>query len=385
MFLQDLKSFVTTGEINQQPRLWMETFNIVASMRSEIESLLAKASKQGRPRVILTGAGSSAFVGASVAPYLNRSFDYQFDSIATTDIVSNPLNYLSDVPTLMVSFARSGNSPESVATYKLANQLIGEIYHIVLTCNPEGLLAQEAKDDDNSLVLLMPPDSNDKGFAMTGSFTSMALASLLLFNLKGLDNLRRDIDLVCSLGERMLNNQLVPQIAADVSQRVVYLGSSTLNGLARESALKMLELTAGRVVVSSDSALGFRHGPKSILNEHTIVFLFLSQDSYARKYEVDLIKEMAGENGTILVAVMPQPDPEVEALVDYSLSLDTGLEFEDDVFLIFPYIIFSQRLALFKSVELGINPDNPSPTGKVNRVVKGVKFYPFVQEAKQCY
>lgn len=373
----DKKIYVTTGEIHQQPRLWRETFNLVTSRKGEIESFLEMVCQQGRPRVILTGAGSSAFVGASVAPYLNRVSDYQFDSIATTDIVTNPQNYLSDVPTLMISFARSGNSPESVATFQLANQLVSNVFHIVITCNPEGLLAHKAREGSNCFLLLMPQDSNDKGFAMTGSFTTMALAALLIFNLDRLNDLEEDIDVICSLGQEMLGNELVQQIASDVTQRVVFLGSSTLNGLARESALKILELTAGRVATSSDSALGFRHGPKSFLNGQTIVFFFLSQDDYAKQYEADLIREMTEENETIIVAIMAQGDPEVEALADYSLCLAERVTFKDDVFLLFPYVIFAQRLALLKSIEIGIDPDNPSPSGKVNRVVKGVKFYPF--------
>jgi tagatose-6-phosphate ketose/aldose isomerase len=375
--MQDKKICVTAEEIHQQPRLWQETFNIVTSRKSEIESFLANISKQGRPRVVLTGAGSSAFVGTSVVPYLNRVSGYQFESIPTTDIVPNPQNYLHDTPTLLISFARSGNSPESVAAFQLANQLVGNIYHIIITCNPEGQLAQQARQADNCLLLLMPPDSNDQGFAMTGSFTTMALASLLIFNLDRLPALKKDVDLICSQGQRMLDNQSLLQIASDVSERVVFLGSSTLNGLAQESALKMLELTAGGVATSSDSALGFRHGPKSFLNRHTIVFFFLSQDKYARRYEIDLIREMADENETIVAAIMPERDLEVEALVDYSVRLAEESLFEDDVFLLFPYIIFAQRLALLKSVEMGIDPDNPSPSGKVNRVVKGVRFYPF--------
>lgn len=374
--MQDKKVNVTTKEIYQQPRLWQETFDIVISRKNEIESFLKKISKQGRPRVILTGAGSSAFVGNSVAPYLNRVSGYQFESIATTDIVPNPQNYLHDKPTLLISYARSGNSPESVATFQLANQLIREIYHIIITCNPEGQLAQKARQADNCLLLLMPPDSNDQGFAMTGSFTTMALASLLIFNLDRLTDLKRDVDLISSLGQRMLDNQVLPQIASDVSQRIVFLGSSSLNGLAQESALKVLELTAGKVATLYDSALGFRHGPKSFLNRDTMVFFFLSQDKYARQYELDLIREMTDENETIVVAIMPERDLEVEALADYSLCLETS-SLDDDVFLLFPYVIFAQRLALLKSIELGIDPDNPSPSGKVNRVVKGVKFYPF--------
>lgn len=380
-----VEKYDTTREIWQQPRLWRETVAIIRKNKERIREFLDRAAGNGPLRVVLTGAGSSAFVGASVAPYLNRVVGYQVESVATTDIVSNPLNYLPDVPTLLVSCARSGNSPESVATVALANQLVSDLHHIVLTCNPEGSLTLAARGDENTLVLLMPRDANDVGFAMTGSFTTMVLACLLMFDLDRLEDLERQVKQVSLLGEKILEQGVIQDIARDAFQRAVFLGSSTLNGLARESALKMLELTTGKVVATADSALGFRHGPKSVINEHTMVFSFLSQDAYARHYELDLLREMAGENGTINVALLPSPDSEVAQLADYTICVsETAIVLEDDVFLLFPYVLFAQALALYKSVELGINPDDPSPDGIVNRVVQGVNIYPFEEEKRRA-
>lgn len=377
-----LEEYVTTREIWQQPRLWRETAGIVRDRAKEIREFVRRAAAAGRLRIVLTGAGSSAYVGASVAPYLNRIVGCQVESVATTDIVSNPLNYLPDVPTLLVSCARSGNSPESVATVSLAKQLVSRLHHIVLTCNPQGSLAMTARRDHNSLVLLMPEDANDKGFAMTGSFTTMALASLLMFDLERLDRLEQDVELVSRLGERMLEQAAIADIAASSFQRAVFLGSSTLNGLAREAALKMLELTAGKVAAVADSALGFRHGPKAIVDGKTLAFTFLSLDRYTRQYELDLLREMAGD-GTVNVALLPEPDARAEELADHAICVaKAGPAMADDVFLLFPYMLFAQALALMKSVQLGVNPDDPCPDGTVNRVVQGVTIYPF--ERKDC-
>ncbi|MDK6646268.1 SIS domain-containing protein, partial [Actinotignum timonense] len=84
------------------------------------------------------------------------------NAIATTDIVANPLAYLhKEVTTILVSFARSGNSPESVAAVDLAKDIVEELYQITITCAEEGKLAQQAHGDERNLLLLQPAPSND--------------------------------------------------------------------------------------------------------------------------------------------------------------------------------------------------------------------------------
>ena len=373
------KGFITQGEIWQQPRLWRETGQSFVSRIKDIRPFMDTVLGQDKLRIIFAGAGSSAFVGNCVVPYLKRITPYCIEAIPTTDIVSNPENYLQpDMPTLLISCARSGGSPESIAAINVAAQLVHNLYQVVITCNPDGVLAKAAAKDAKSLLLLMPEDSNDKGFAMTGSFTSMALASILLFNLDKLSQLNQDIGVLADLGEKLLETKL-DTLAQFSPDRAVYLGSSTHSGLAQESALKLLELTSGKIATSSDSFLGFRHGPKSVINDQTLVFCFLSQDPYARQYELDLIEEMAEENGDKkLVTISVNPDPQLKVLSDVHLFVTKEqITLEDDVFWIFPYILFAQVYALIMSKQLGVDPDNPSPDGSVNRVVQGVKIYPY--------
>ena len=180
-----MKDFYTLKEIEQQKRLWIETINLVKEKKEEIKSFLDKNDFKNR-KIIFTGAGTSEFVGNSITPALGGNVL----SIATTDIVSNPENYLKkDEKVILISCARSGNSPESVATVKLADEIIDDVCHILITCNKDGKLAINKKDDKKALVLLMPEESNDKGFAMTSSFTCMSLTGLLIFNLKCIDKI----------------------------------------------------------------------------------------------------------------------------------------------------------------------------------------------------
>lgn len=380
--LKNINAYVTAKEIMQQPKIWRETLEVIKKDKEVVEKFINELLTKNNLRIIFTGAGSSAFVGDSVVPYLNKKIGQKVEAIATTDIITNPENYLHlDVPTLLISCARSGNSPESLATVELTKNLVEDLYHIVLTCNPEGGLAQAASRDEKTLLLLMPEDSHDQGFAMTGSFTSMVLASLLIFDLNNLGKIEPDVEIIADLGERTLEEKIdqIKDIVSNDFNRAIFLGSCSLKGLARESALKTLELTGGRVMTNYDSSLGFRHGPKSVVDDRTLVFSYLSNNKHARQYEVDLIKEMAYENrNNKIIAVSDCPDREVENLADYFIYIaDEKREYKDDVYLLFNYILNAQMFSLFKSIQLGVSPDNPSPDGVVNRVVKGVKIYPY--------
>ena len=158
--------------------------------------------------------------------------------------------------------------------------------------------------------------------------------------------------------------------------RIVYLGSNALKGVAQESALKMLELTAGRVVTMYDTPMGFRHGPKSIVNDETLTVVYLSDFAYTRRYELDLIKEMAGQRkGNKILAVCNTPSAEAEKLADYYYCFNEPAK--DSIWNGLDFILCAQLIAIYKSLSLNITPDNPCPTGEVNRVVKGVTLYPY--------
>jgi tagatose-6-phosphate ketose/aldose isomerase len=294
--------------------------------------------------------------------------------VATTDIVSTPQEvFAEDVPTLVVSFARSGDSPESVAATELADRCLRSVHHLVVTCNPEGRLAREHTGAERSLVLLMPEASNDQGFAMTSSFTCMVLATWL-----GLTPGVPDTDLVervARAGEQVLREhaEAVEALAARGYERVVYLGSGSLSGLARESALKLLELTAGTVVSYFDSALGFRHGPKSVLDERTLTVVYLSNDPYTRRYDEDIAEELQQAMGTEHVVVLAaRPSRRLASGQVWTVE---GLEDAPDAVVCLPFVLVAQLLGLRSSLALGLTPDDPFPSGEVNRVVQGVTVH----------
>lgn len=373
----------TTREIQQQPAVWQELVTAFFEQQATFKKFLtAIYNKHDHVRVIFTGAGTSAFVGDTLVPELARHNrrNIQFESIPTTDIVSNPTAYLfKNTPTILVSFARSGNSPESVATVSLGQQIVKDFYQVVITCNKDGQLAKNIQGDVNCMTMLMPEKSNDQSLAMTSSFTSMIMAAYALF---AEDVFTPAVAQQVIASAEVFTEQLGDSVDAVLGfdfDRIVYLGSGPLAQLSHEAALKMLELSGGQVVAIHESSLGFRHGPKSILNEKSVVALFMSQDPYTRKYDLDILRELAAvKSGMKIVALTETADEEVAELADWVVSVNAGTEpFANDFNLAFLYVIFAQTLAMKKSIQLGITPDNPSPDGAISRVVKGVTIYDY--------
>lgn len=382
---ESLKGIFTATEINQQPATWRKTIKQVEDHKEEIKAFIENVTKHDDFDIILTGAGTSEFVGNAIFTYVSQKTNFKTKSYATTDIVSSPENYLSqNKPTLLISYGRSGNSPESVGAVEVADEVCGKnVYHLFITCNHEGALSKAAQTRDNAYAINLTPETHDQSFAMTSSFSNMMLATLLCFSLDNYDEVKTELEDIITTGEKMLANkwEFFKNIVEDYNfNRIVYLGANCLKGIAQESQLKILELTAGKVATMYDSPMGFRHGPKSIINDDTLTVIYLSDNPYTRQYEVDLIKEMSPQRkGNKLVAVMNKMDEEVAGLVDYAFAFELEKEHEN-AFLGFDYIMAAQVLALFKSLSYNITPDNPCPTGEVNRVVKGVILHPYTKK-----
>ena len=381
--MQKATATFTLTEIYQQPNTWKKTCDQIRAHKDEIKKFIDQVITCDDYDVILTGAGTSEFVGNALFPSLNKQLGFKIKSYGTTDLVPTPENYLSRTkPTLLVSFGRSGNSPESIGALDVAEAVCDNVYHLFVTCNKNGALSKRAETTDNCYAINLTDETHDQSFAMTSSFSNMYLATYLCFNLDRLDDAIAEFEQVIAAGQKFLDSTYA-QVRKIVDEynfnRIVYLGSNALKGFAQESALKMLELTAGQVVTMYDTPLGFRHGPKSIIDDNTITVVYLSDNAYTRPYEIDLIKEMSGQRkGNKIVAVMNKADDAVAALVDYAIVYDLADEHANAV-LGLDYILFAQTIAVLKSLSLGITPDNPCPTGEVNRVVKGVTLYPYTR------
>ena len=357
----------TRREILQQPDTLRATQALLAGRRASIEAFLAPLLAKPDLRIVLSGAGTSAFIGGCLAATIARLTGRCVEAIPTTDIVSAPDLYLTaGTPTLMLSFGRSGSSPESIAAVELADARITDVHHLIVTCNGEGALAQRTGDD--SFVLVLPEATHDRGFAMTSSFSAMMLAALAIFS--GIDSFAGRVEPIAAAVDDVL--AVEPRMAALARRRfsrVVYLGSGPLQALAREAALKLLELTDGALVTMFDSTLGFRHGPKTIVNKDTLIVVFVSNDPLTRAYDRDMIEELRADGiAGAVVAVSAQGG------IGETIAV-RGLERAGDCDLLFPYIVPAQLFAYHASLERGLTPDTPNKAGVVSRVVQGVRIH----------
>ena len=346
----------TLPEILQQPILWPTT---VARVRAA-SARLNLAQRLARVCVVLTGAGSSAYAAAAVAPAWPCA-----TAIPTTDLLLDAERYLVDVRAV-ISLARSGDSPESAAVVERVRSLNPQILQLAITCNDDSSLAQSGLDG----LVVLDPRTNDRSLVMTGSFSNLVLAGLSLAQpgsaAQSTDHASESARALLPAMEKQCQ-----RIAARVCDRIVVLSSSPLLAWGKEAGLKILEMTAGRFPVLSETYLGLRHGPMSFLRPDTLVLCLLSNDPTRRLYELDLVKELRAKKLGYLVGIAgPHGDDEsfdevVPAVVpDAADDLRTPFE-----------ILVPQLLGYHLSVGAGLNPDNPSPEGVINRVVQGVKIH----------
>jgi tagatose-6-phosphate ketose/aldose isomerase len=328
----------------------------------------------------MTGAGSSAFIGEALAGFIAKNSGVKCEAVHTTDIVSAPDTVLfEDIPTLLISFARSGNSPESAGAVQYARKKIKKLYEAVIVCNDSNRLYEMSAESKDSLVLVMPKDSNDRAFAMTSSVTCMMLAGFAVINYQKIDEIAKDI---LTLSQNMKGDFLkLSGIARNIAKipfdRAVYLACGAFKGLAHEGSLKMLELTYGEVNTNFESATGFRHGPRTVIKDRTLTVHFISSDPFSAKYDIDLLKEVYGrkkKNTVIAVCAGNIEGIEADQIIAYSKD---GYAFASDLYSGISGLVFFQMLAMFKSLEIGVSTDNPDTGGHVTRVVKNVPIYPY--------
>jgi D-galactosamine 6-phosphate deaminase/isomerase len=364
----------TPEEIHQQPEMWRQTLGILESQKAEILAYLGGETDR---KFLLTGAGTSAFIGLCLENLFNRKSGYEAKAVGTTEIITDPdAAFLPGKKYFLVHFARSGNSPESVGTFVLGEQSRADIKHIVITCNKDGKLAVMGRETkDRSLMIVLPPKTNDQSLAMTSSFSSMVVAGQYLASIGDSESYAKVLEAEAVAGEKIMAGftEQLEAVCGEPFERAVFLGSNTLFGCAKECHLKLQEETDGKVVAKFDSFLGLRHGPEAVIHSNTLVVYLLSEDPLVRRYEVDLMNGVKDKGiGMKKIAICKQADSAVKEAAD--LVIEHGCDIPDD-YQSPAYVIVGQALGVFKSMAYGLKPDSPSEAGVISRVVRGVKIY----------
>lgn len=368
-------TYHTQKEIFDQPLIWKRVYESLKMEEGKIKDFLNPILEQKNLRIILTGAGSSAFIGESVRGIIQESTQLCTEAKATTDLITHPQNhFLRDIPTLLVSFARSGNSPESVETVNLAEKYCDTVFYLNITCNKDGELANFANDNpEKSYNIILPEETHDKSLAMTSSFTSMLLTSILLLNSNPLESWKPKLENLCNHTQELLKQSgKLEEIIAKDFKRVVFLGSGPMLGIARECHLKLQELTDGQLICKHDSFLGFRHGPKAVADENTLIVYLLSNSNHVLKYEKDLIVDVDKDPRKIRAICYGNGEETISDNLALHISSD---QLSANPLYFVSAAIIGQLMGFFAALKYNLNPDNPSRTGAISRVVQGVNIY----------
>lgn len=376
----------TPQEIAQQPETWPATFALLKARERQLQEFLSAAGLPGpaeqRPTVFLVGAGSSDYIGRSLHHLLRTQWQCEVIPVASTELLPDFSEYvLSDRRYLWISFSRSGDSPEGVAVLERALAECPNIAHLVVTCNPEGRMNQAVKSlaggRANVLALVLDDAVNDRGLAMTSSFTNMVLAGQILAHAFSLNKYEPILRALSDAAEDLLPRaaSLAASLADGSYTRACFVGTGVLAGTALESALKVLELTAGNLQSMSQPTLALRHGPMAALNRDTLFVSLISSQPQRRKYELDLLREI-GSKGLVRtrVAITAADSDALRSDAEHVLapSMDAAIP---DLYRPPLDVLFGQLLGLFASIHFGLKPDVPSPNGAISRVVQNVGIY----------
>ena len=365
----------TAREIAQQPGLCLEVYENIHNNKNNLISFFEEVIPD-IDGIILTGAGTSNYIGMVLKSVYNHAFNIPTESISTTHLVSHPQDYFKkDRKFLLVSFARSGNSPESKAAVNMADEYTEKCYHLFITCNQEGELAH-LETKSKKMCYILPERANDLSLAMTSSFTGMLTAGLLIAKVNQINSEREKFERIAQHMEQAIHqeNESLRNLAKQDFERSVFLGSGPLYGIAKEAQLKMQEMTDGIVVGKHDSFLGLRHGPKAVINDKTLVVFHFSNNEYVNKYEKDLAESFKKDHSLQLQLGISE-NPVHNKDLSFAITFKNTHTFLEDEYLAIASIVPAQILAFHKAIHLGISPDNPSRNGAISRVVQGVNIY----------
>ena len=360
--------FHTIREICQQPWTWLRTGDRMLASRDGL-----KEDLKGIHSLALTGSGSSEYAGECVRFPLQKALGIPTESVSGGALLMYGGKALPPGrPGILVSVARSGDSPESSGVVELLLNSEPQIRHVVVTCNEQGRLASSWQETKNVRVITLPSETLDKSLVMTSSFTNLLLAVRFLGMLGRANDYRALCERLSQIASELMRLKFdaLARIAAADFRRAVFLGSGARFAAAREAALKMLELTAGRVTTVCETYLGLRHGPMSYLHDDTLVVCSLSSERTIRAYELDLLRELDRKRLGLLKVIVGEniPDSVVrngdEVIECRGLS---ELGEEDDLAI---HVVVAQLLAFFRCLEEGLLPDSPSEEGIINRVVE---------------
>ena len=335
----------TRAEIDQQSRAWAET---LAGFSRQKKTLADALSGSGNQAWLVTGCGSTHYASLSAAALLRRF------GIAAWAYPAAEIVYFGDTlprgDVNLLTISRSGTTTETQWAVDRFRKSSPHGKVVSITTHPESPLAM-ASD-----LVLFAEAAQEQSVAQTRSFTSMFILSQCLAGLLGgdgelanrLEKLPRTLD---QLIER--SGDLPRQLGEDESlQRFFFLGGGPYYGLACEAMLKTKEMT--RSWAEAFHPLEFRHGPMSVVDDHSLVVCLVSDSQ--QEAEARVVRDMQKLGARILVLTDDVSRTDW-AGIEYVVEFQSGLnEWERGAL----YLPFIHWMDYYRTLAKGLDPDQPT-------------------------
>lgn len=325
-------------EIHAQGAAWRAALEAVRSRADDLAELLGRA--RGR-EVRFLGSGSSYYLGVATAPAWGRR-GWTARALPSAEQVLHADAYPAQEPPLAVAVSRSGATTETLRALEVLAR--GGSPTIGVTTK------RDTPMDELCDLVVHVTGASEASTVQTRSFSAQFLVAQALARLgaEGPDGLRA-FDALPGVADAWIADaeaRVAP--LADRFERIYVLGTGMRWGLAMEGALKLKETS----LTESEAfqTLEFRHGPKSMIDDATLVVGLVG--TRARDAEVAVLREMR-ELGATVLAIGADVDGE-GGLVP--LALPSDLDDDAQGVLSLPPL---QLLAYRRGVAKGLDPDHP--------------------------
>ena len=326
-----MNTYCTYDEIKSQTSAWSQALDIVSEM--------SFPRGEEYDQVIFTGCGSTYYLSLSAATLYGELTGRPACALPGSELWLNPQPFPARQKVLLVAVSRSGTTTETLrAVEKFKSGRTGDVLAI---SNYHEALSRLA---DTRIVL---DRGQEESVAQTRSFASMYVAAnALAARMAGKDDLLAAMKGLPAAGERLIATYelMAQRMGEDLDlERFYFLGSGSRYGLACEVSLKMKEMT----LTHSEPfhILEFRHGPVSMVNQHTLIAGMLSDAN--RPQEAKVLMEVAALGAQVLN--MAESDAHVSFGSNIPESVRGVL-----------YLPVLQLMAFYRSVAKGLNPDRPT-------------------------
>lgn len=380
--LVEKKGYHTSKEMVNQKHLWLDGIDIIGECKEEISKFVEEIKSVDKLKIYLVGAGSSAKAASIVENYISRVIGKNVYAIASTDLITQPENYIEEGSTvLLVSFGSSGNTTEGLETVEIFRKKCIRLYQILIICSEEGEIVTKYRHQPDVLYVPIPKGTKELSFAATGEFTLLIQYALMIFDINRFAYYKEMFNQVSKDTAVFFDEDIykVHALANKKYEVIEALGSNALIALASEMCLKIGELSNGSQSAQFSTILEFRHGPKLFMNSKSLLTFFFSRNEHTKKYEIDMLKEcFSNKRNSTIAAISMDYNPEIEDNCDYYFWFNrTGFKYLDDSHQAFQFALFLQSFAILKAIDLSVSPDKPfsDDDGFVNKVAQGVVIY----------